>query len=146
MSHWHGLCFILWQHRRERSCCEKRSTAVPHARIVRHEERSKNALVHLGIVRGKSSDPSPAAENILQSRRVLAVLGSCALAGLRVRYLQPQISLHSKLELQQTSQELCFFPSSPLACSYGYRTWEWAAGLRGYLHPSIFALLYKVYM
>lgn len=27
---------------------------------------------------------------------------------------------------------------------YGYLTWEWKYGLRGYLHPSIFAFVYKV--
>lgn len=25
---------------------------------------------------------------------------------------------------------------------YGHLTWEWAAGLRSYLHPSLYALLY----
>ena len=27
---------------------------------------------------------------------------------------------------------------------YGHLTWEWAAGLRSYLHPSLYALLYFV--
>lgn len=27
---------------------------------------------------------------------------------------------------------------------YGHLTWEWERGIRSYLHPSIFALLYKV--
>jgi phosphatidylinositol glycan class B len=27
---------------------------------------------------------------------------------------------------------------------YGYLTWEWQEGLRSYLHPLLFALLYKV--
>lgn len=27
---------------------------------------------------------------------------------------------------------------------YGYITWEWQEGLRSFLHPSIFALLYKI--
>jgi phosphatidylinositol glycan class B len=29
------------------------------------------------------------------------------------------------------------------ACRYGHLTWEWKQGLRGYLHPLIFAALYK---
>ena len=29
---------------------------------------------------------------------------------------------------------------------YGYRSWEWSAGLRGYLHPVLFAVLYKVFL
>ncbi|KAK3590324.1 hypothetical protein CHS0354_008766 [Potamilus streckersoni] len=31
-----------------------------------------------------------------------------------------------------------------MAFGYGYLTWEWKEGLRGYLYPSIFALLYKL--
>ncbi len=27
-------------------------------------------------------------------------------------------------------------------CSYGHLTWEWAAGLRSYAHPTLFAMLY----
>lgn len=29
-------------------------------------------------------------------------------------------------------------------CRYGHLTWEWAAGLRGYTHPLIFALPYQI--
>lgn len=28
--------------------------------------------------------------------------------------------------------------------SYGHLTWEWKKGVRSYLHPMVFALLYKV--
>lgn len=31
-----------------------------------------------------------------------------------------------------------------IAFGYGHITWEWKKGIRGYLHPMIFALLYKV--
>ncbi|KAF8033804.1 hypothetical protein BT93_C0153 [Corymbia citriodora subsp. variegata] len=31
-----------------------------------------------------------------------------------------------------------------IAFGYGHLTWEWKKGIRGYLHPMIFALLYKV--
>lgn len=27
---------------------------------------------------------------------------------------------------------------------YGYLTWEWKRGIRSYLHPMLFAFLYKV--
>jgi hypothetical protein len=27
---------------------------------------------------------------------------------------------------------------------YGHLTWEWEMGIRSYLHPMLFALLYKV--
>lgn len=31
-----------------------------------------------------------------------------------------------------------------LLCSYGHLTWEWAAGLRSYLHPLLYAIYYYV--
>ncbi|KAH3697157.1 GPI mannosyltransferase 3-like [Dreissena polymorpha] len=31
-----------------------------------------------------------------------------------------------------------------MAYGYGYKTWEWNNGLRGYLYPSIFAIFYKI--
>eukprot|EP00850_Spirogloea_muscicola_P026165 SM005886S18617 [mRNA] locus=s5886:207:887:+ [translate_table: standard] len=31
-----------------------------------------------------------------------------------------------------------------LAFGYGALTWEWRAGLRGYAHPLVFAVLYRV--
>ncbi|KAA6418323.1 MAG: Alg9-like mannosyltransferase family, partial [Trebouxia sp. A1-2] len=37
----------------------------------------------------------------------------------------------------------CLEVAHHLAFGYGYKTWEWAAGLRGYLHPLLFAVLYK---
>lgn len=36
----------------------------------------------------------------------------------------------------------CFLPL--FFYRYGYLTWEWQHGLRGYLYPSMFALLYKI--
>lgn len=27
---------------------------------------------------------------------------------------------------------------------YGHLTWEWKKGIRSYLHPMVFALLYKI--
>jgi len=29
-------------------------------------------------------------------------------------------------------------------CSYGYLTWEWHKGLRGYTYPTVFAVVYKL--
>ncbi len=29
-------------------------------------------------------------------------------------------------------------------CRYGHLTWEWAAGLRSYAHPLLFATLYSL--
>ena len=29
-------------------------------------------------------------------------------------------------------------------CRYGYLTWEWHSGLRGYTYPTIFAVVYKL--
>jgi hypothetical protein len=34
--------------------------------------------------------------------------------------------------------------SRGLGCRYGHLTWEWQRGLRSYLHPLIFAALYKI--
>lgn len=31
-----------------------------------------------------------------------------------------------------------------IAFGYGHLTWEWKKGIRSYLHPMLFALLYKV--
>jgi phosphatidylinositol glycan class B len=31
-----------------------------------------------------------------------------------------------------------------LVFGYGHLTWEWSEGLRSYLHPLIFAVLYKI--
>ncbi|KAF8653002.1 hypothetical protein HU200_062437 [Digitaria exilis] len=35
-------------------------------------------------------------------------------------------------------------PSCEEAFGYGHLTWEWKRGLRSYLHPLIFAALYKI--
>jgi len=29
-------------------------------------------------------------------------------------------------------------------CRYGYLTWEWHSGLRGYTYPTVFAVVYKL--
>ena len=29
-------------------------------------------------------------------------------------------------------------------CRYGYLTWEWRNGLRGYTYPTMFAVIYKL--
>jgi len=29
-------------------------------------------------------------------------------------------------------------------CRYGYLTWEWQNGLRGYMYPTMFAVIYKL--
>lgn len=31
-----------------------------------------------------------------------------------------------------------------ICCSYGYLTWEWHNGLRGYMYPTMFAVIYKL--
>jgi len=34
--------------------------------------------------------------------------------------------------------------SSTFYCRYGYLTWEWHSGLRGYTYPAMFAVVYKL--
>jgi phosphatidylinositol glycan class B len=34
--------------------------------------------------------------------------------------------------------------TSPACCRYGHLTWEWAAGIRSYVHPLLFALPYAL--
>ena len=55
------------------------------------------------------------------------------------------------LFLWKCDKFMCFFFLFPhlfaihfFLFSYGYLTWEWKNGLRGYLYPFVFACLYKI--
>lgn len=44
-------------------------------------------------------------------------------------------------------EQMCFFfykKCFMLVYRYGHLTWEWKRGIRSYMHPFLFALLYKV--
>ncbi|KAF8642889.1 hypothetical protein HU200_067034 [Digitaria exilis] len=65
----------------------------------------------------------------------------------------PAPSMHqNRVELEESLRVLDPFvtpvdaqaPSCEEAFGYGHLTWEWKRGLRSYLHPLIFAALYKI--
>ena len=72
---------------------------------------------------------------LLCSWRVLAVIGSCPSLSLWVRTVSCGASIAPENDL--------LYPVCLPFFSYGYLTWEWQQGLRGYLHPLVFATLYK---
>ena len=111
-----------------------------------HEERDTV------VVRDGKSDPGADFADLLQPRRVLAVSGSRAPSCIRVCDIHGSMStIGGKADLDSYCS-ICCLPdicwngviSDWSARRYGHKTWEWAAGLRGYLHPLLFAALYKV--
>jgi len=103
------------------------------------------------MLRDGESDPGADFADLLQSRRVLAVSGSRALSCIRV------CNIHGSMPTSGDKADLDSYCTCCLldicwnsvisnwnARRYGHKTWEWAAGLRGYLHPLLFAALYKV--
>ncbi|KAM0882865.1 hypothetical protein ACQ4PT_031980 [Festuca glaucescens] len=85
---------------------------------------------------GDFSPPSPGKARRVQpwpERRVLALaLAFRAANALLVRtYFNPD------------EHWQCLEVAHRIAFGYGHLTWEWKRGLRGYLHPLIFAALYK---
>ncbi len=75
--------------------------------------------------------------NVFQSGRVLAISGGGPQTGIWVR-------AHQSFTIR--SKEKALAEHLYVMLSYGHLTWEWAAGVRGYAHPAIFAALYKVGM
>ncbi|XP_071677501.1 mannosyltransferase APTG1 [Lolium perenne] len=82
---------------------------------------------------GDSSPPSPGKPRPWPERRVMALaLAFRAANALLVRtYFNPD------------EHWQCLEVAHRIAFGYGHLTWEWKRGLRGYLHPLIFAALYK---
>jgi hypothetical protein len=50
----------------------------------------------------------------------------------------------NRIRLLLDSRECDDLVVSRLGCRYVHLTWEWQRGLRSYLHPLIFAALYKI--
>lgn len=104
------------------------------------------------VVRDGKSDPGADLADLLQSRRVLAVSGSRAPSCIRVCDIHGSMSTVGRKADLDSYCSTCCLPdicwhsviSDWSARRYGHKTWEWAAGLRGYLHPLLFAALYKV--
>jgi len=105
------------------------------------------------VVRDGKSDPGAIVADVLQPRRVLAVSGSRAPSCIRVCDINGSMPTSGRKTDLDSYCFACCLPdicwnsvmSSWNARRYGHKTWEWAAGLRGYLHPLLFAALYKVH-
>lgn len=98
------------------------------------------------------SDPGAVFADLFQPRRVLAVSGSRAPSCIRVCDIHGSVLTSARKADLDPYCSACCLPhicwysviSDWSARRYGHKTWEWAAGLRGYLHPLLFAALYKV--
>lgn len=69
--------------------------------------------------------------------RALRCLTASFLGKLNLTSSHTEMYLKSHFVLSITSTLLYIF------CSYGHLTWEWAAGLRSYLHPLLFVPVYS---